>query len=64
MHYVCTGDCAGEADRAGVCQAEGCTHEGEALTGCDCEDGLHAKVLSAIEAPDVDEFADEEYEAL
>ena len=45
-HYVCTGDCAGEADRPGVCQAEGCSKEGEVLAECECEDGLHAKVLS------------------
>lgn len=40
-HFVCTGDCEGESSAPGVCQAEGCTKEGEKLTACVCEDSLH-----------------------
>lgn len=41
QHFVCTGGCAGESSNPGVCQAEECKKEGEPLTECDCEDGLH-----------------------
>ena len=40
-HYICTGGCEGESNTPGVCQAEECKKEGEPLTPCDCEDGLH-----------------------
>ncbi len=43
-HYICTGGCDGESAVSGVCQMEGCKSEGEALTACNCEDGLHAEV--------------------
>lgn len=41
QHFVCTGGCDGEASVPGVCQSEGCEKEGEPLTSCVCEDGLH-----------------------
>ncbi len=40
-HYICTGGCDGESSKPGVCQAEGCTKEGEPLLECNCEDGAH-----------------------
>ncbi len=40
-HYICTGGCEGESPKPGVCQAEGCTKEGEPLIPCDCTDGAH-----------------------
>jgi len=43
-HFVCTGDCAAEASKAGVCQTEGCDREGETLTECNCEDGIHDEI--------------------
>lgn len=44
-HYVCVGDCGGESKQPGVCKAENCTHTGEALVSCECEDGSHENVL-------------------
>ncbi|MDO8619731.1 MAG: hypothetical protein Q7R64_00080 [bacterium] len=41
QHFVCTGGCDGESSTPGVCQSEGCEKEGEPLTACSCEDGLH-----------------------
>ncbi len=43
-HYVCTGECGGAADRPGMCQAEDCSKEGQPLTPCSCEDGMHDDV--------------------
>ena len=41
QHFVCTGGCGGESSTPGVCQSEGCKKEGEELTACSCENGLH-----------------------
>ena len=43
-HYVCTGNCGGEADRPGECHTEGCTKEDQPLVECNCEDGMHEVV--------------------
>ena len=40
-HYICTGGCQGESDKAGVCNAESCVRHNQPLTECDCEDGKH-----------------------
>lgn len=45
QHFICAGGCDGESSTPGVCQAEDCKKEGEPLTPCDCEDGLHGEVL-------------------
>lgn len=52
-HFVCNGGCDGEASVPGVCLAEGCEKEGEPLTPCVCEDGLHED--SETEEKDVPE---------
>lgn len=57
-HYVCPGDCAGEAKKPGVCSAEGCTHEGEALVVCQCSDGSHDEALFG--GLEKDSFTDDE----
>lgn len=57
-HYVCPGDCGGEAKKPGVCKADGCTHEGEALVACECEDGSHDEALFG--GPEKDAFTDSE----
>ena len=44
-HYVCTGGCGSESDKAGVCQAEGCTKEDQPLDECNCDDGLHKEIV-------------------
>ncbi len=49
QHFVCTGGCDGESSVPGVCQAEGCEKEGEQLTPCACEDGLHEEAENASE---------------
>lgn len=57
-HYVCVGECAGEAERPGVCQSEGCDNEGQPLTECNCEDGSHDEaIMGGID----DESGEEEY---
>lgn len=61
-HYICTGDCAGESGRAGVCQTEGCSREGEPLTECECEDGLHTGAGKAFEDRDAFEVEEDDYE--
>ena len=48
-HYVCTGECGGESDKPGVCQAEDCSKKGQPLVECDCEDGEHAEAINAAE---------------
>jgi hypothetical protein len=40
-HYICTGGCNGESQEPGVCDAEFCKKEGELLSKCNCEDGVH-----------------------
>ena len=41
MHYICTGECGGVADKPGICQAENCPKSGEPLEECECTDGQH-----------------------
>ena len=64
LHYVCLGDCGGESEHPGVCEAEGCSHQGEKLTECNCEDGLHKGVVKADESeepePDMETMDDED----
>jgi hypothetical protein len=61
-HYICTGDCAGEAPKPGVCETEGCSKEGSQLTECTCDDGLHvgAKAVTAEDDLDVESMDDED----
>ena len=58
-HFVCTGDCGGESEKPGVCQATGCTKEDQPLEECTCEDGLHEDVVMDIkdDGLDIDEEA-------
>jgi hypothetical protein len=44
-HYVCQGECAGESKKPGVCKADDCTRNGEALIECNCTDGAHDEAL-------------------
>lgn len=61
MHYVCTGDCGGESEKAKVCDAEGCSKEGQPLSECDCADGLHKGVVeTSSDEPDVESMDDED----
>ena len=64
QHYVCTGDCGGEAEKSKVCDSDSCSKEGQSLTQCGCDDGLHAEVLSTTNAStdvlDVDSMDDED----
>lgn len=60
QHYVCTGDCAGETDKPGLCESEGCSKEGQALSECSCDDGFHEGVVSVTEEPDLESMDDEE----
>lgn len=41
QHYICTGGCGGQSENEGVCEARYCKKEGEPLTSCTCDDGLH-----------------------
>jgi len=40
-HFICNGGCGLQTDTEGVCEAEFCTKNGQALTECECEDGEH-----------------------
>ncbi|MDP2691475.1 MAG: zinc ribbon domain-containing protein YjdM [bacterium] len=40
-HFICTGTCGAVSDDLGVCEADGCTHQWELMTECDCTDGMH-----------------------
>ena len=42
-HYICTGECAGISEKAGVCQSPTCSKHGQPLSECDCSDGKHGK---------------------
>ena len=53
-HYVCTGTCGGESDSPKVCEADGCSKEGQPLVSCDCTDGLHDGAGEKSEAEDAD----------
>lgn len=60
MHYVCAGDCGGEAERPGVCESGGCSKEGQPLAECDCGDGIHKGVARVAEDPDIESMDDED----
>lgn len=47
-------------ERPGVCESEGCTKEGQALSECDCADGLHKGVAVSSEELDVESMDDED----
>ena len=49
IHYICTGNCGGVADKPGVCQAEDCPKHGEALEECECTDGQHDGRMEQVE---------------
>ncbi len=57
-HFVCTGGCGGESSVTKVCESEICVKEGETLTLCECEDGLHNAAFEKDK--DGDEDGDEE----
>jgi hypothetical protein len=51
-HYVCTGDCVGVSNKPGVCETEGCDHEGKGLIQCHCDDEMHDEAFNkAGDAP-------------
>ena len=54
QHFICTGGCDGESGAPGVCQSEGCKKEGEALTACTCENGLHEEATVKGENEDTE----------
>ncbi len=60
QHYVCTGDCGNETERPGVCQSAGCSHEGQPLVECRCDDGIHDKILSPVDSLDVESMDDQD----
>lgn len=53
-HYICTGSCGGESKNPGVCEAQFCTKESQALVSCDCKNDLHE---NAGKKPSEDDFA-------
>lgn len=55
QHFVCTGGCGGQSDSEGVCEAQYCKKEGQPLTECNCDDGLHNMEDMAIVDDDYDE---------
>lgn len=57
-HYVCSGDCGGELEHHGVCESEGCSREGQPLTECDCNDGIHKGVIPLADELDVESMDD------
>ncbi|MFW5853486.1 MAG: hypothetical protein ACOCU8_02565 [Patescibacteria group bacterium] len=46
-HYVCLGDCGGQADDPGVCKNPTCSQYEQELRPCMCEDGRHQEKLTA-----------------
>ncbi|MDP2705204.1 MAG: hypothetical protein U1D31_02555 [Patescibacteria group bacterium] len=40
-HFVCRGECKAVSDKPGVCETEECSHKGQVLELCVCEDGTH-----------------------
>ncbi len=60
QHFVCTGDCESESPKAGVCETEGCSKEGDMLAECNCEDGLHEGVVSSSDDLDMESMDDED----
>ena len=59
QHFVCAGDCAGENNKGGMCETEGCSKEGQPLVECNCEDGFHQGIAPvATDAPDVEVMDD------
>lgn len=59
-HYVCTGNCGGEAEKPGVCQVEGCTKADQPLELCTCEDGIHEDVVRDVPEDELEIDADTE----
>jgi hypothetical protein len=43
-HHVCLGTCGITTSLGGACTMAGCSHEGEHLAECACEDDLHKEV--------------------
>ncbi|HEY4499199.1 MAG TPA: hypothetical protein VJH94_04005 [Candidatus Paceibacterota bacterium] len=60
QHYVCTGDCAGESEKPKVCETEGCSKEGQPLSECDCDDGIHKGIAVTSDEPDIESMDDED----
>ena len=60
QHYVCTGDCAGENTKPGMCDTSGCSKEGLPLTECKCDDGFHQKVVQMRDELDVESMDDQD----
>ena len=60
QHFVCTGDCAAETVKPGICESEGCSKEGQPLIECNCSDGFHEKVVSIHDELDVEKMDDED----
>jgi hypothetical protein len=49
-HYVCTGDCQTVSDVPGVCNADYCGKNGQAMTICGCEDNEHEDAATEKES--------------
>lgn len=46
-HFVCTGECGGVSDHAGVCQDPNCSKHGQPLIECNCETNEHEGAVKA-----------------
>lgn len=60
QHYVCTGDCGLESPRAGMCDTDTCSKEGQPLVECSCEDGFHEDILQTVDDLDIESMDDED----
>jgi len=52
-HYICTGSCAGEWQKPGLCDSRFCSNEGQALIECSCEDGAHENAGEKADSEDI-----------
>lgn len=50
-HYYCPG-CAQRVTDMSVCETEGCTHQWEMMTACDCTDDTHGATAPGTKVTD------------